>query len=218
MNRKIFIGCIFGVAIVGLITGCVFLVIRPIVVIRFHEQPKEIGVTFYKSPLLDDKKVQITLDPFRPFNVYRHSFFSYEVLIKKGNINKDETGCVLRFVNGASGRTYATYKIPKVVESQFTAEQATQAAQQIKEAAKEQYPYFELFPYVTKNMRVKYEEPYTLTFYLTDFRPEIQKQSLSEIDEYLKKFNVSIQTLKDKGVQTKFTVLPDSDRQLLFDE
>lgn len=211
-------GCIFGVAIVGLITECVFLVIRPIVVIRFREQPEEIGITFYKSPFLDDKKVQVILDPFRPFNVYRRSFFSYEVLIKKRNINKDEAGCVLRFVNGASGRSYATYKIPEVVESQFTAEQATQAAQQIKEAAKEQYPYFELFPYVTKNMRVKYEEPYTLTFYLTDSRPEIQKQALSEIDEYLKKFNVSIQTLKDKGVQTKFTVLPDSDRQLLFDE
>lgn len=218
MNRKIFIGCTFGAAVLVLVAGLIFSVVWPVVVTGFHEQPDKVGIAFYKSPLLDDKKVQITLDPFRPFNVYRRSFFSYEVLIKKGNINKDETGYVLRFVNGASGRTYATYKIPEVVKSQFTAEQATQAAQQIKEAAKEQYPYFELFPYVTKNMRVKYEDPYTLTFYLIDFRPEIQKQALSEIDEYLKKFNVSIQTLKDKGVQTKFTVLPDSDRQLLFDE
>lgn len=217
-HRKIFIGSALGAVIAGLAMAVIFLLIRPIIVIGFREEPKEIGVTFYKSPFLDDKKVQITLDPFRSFNVYRRSFFLYEVLIKKGSIKKDETSCLLRFVNGASGRTYATYEIPEGVGSQFTAEQATQAAQRIKDAAKEQYPYFELFPYISKTIKAQYEKSLVLTIFTQGQGGDIEEKARVEIEKYLSQFNLSLEKLKEKGVVIEFKEIREANQFPLFNE
>lgn len=215
MNKKIILGGV-GVLIIGVVLG-MFLVVHPIVVVRFREQSEQLKVTFYKSPLLENNKIQIIFDPFRPYSVQKRSFLIYEVVVEKKYLKKADY--TLRFVNGASGRVYTIYKIPFVLsQPEYSAQEATQAAQRIKDLAKEQYPYFDLFPYTSKNMKVAYEKPLLLTIYLSDFSSEGQRQALIEIDQYLKNFEVSIQVLKEKGVQTKFSVWTDKESQVWFSE
>jgi mannose/fructose/N-acetylgalactosamine-specific phosphotransferase system component IIB len=91
----------------------------------------------------------------------------------------------------------------------WSQQQIMNASTNFKTAAQTQYPNFDLFPYSTSDMKVQYDTPDILTVYIKGVDSlDSQNQALLELSAYLEKSGLSIQNLKDKGVQIDYKELP----------
>jgi len=189
----------------------IFFSLKPIVVTRLRNEPKQLIIDFLKDPLLNSKKIQISIDPYTPFTINKLSFIQYQLILSKDSMNRINDSYNILFTNQDSGKIYTTYKINDVINKYLATlnkEQITANSNTFKTAAQTQYPFFELFPYSTVNLKVQYNKPLTLTLYLKKLDTDTQTRGLLDLSIYLEQNNLSFQTLINKGVQVEYKELP----------
>lgn len=196
----------------------IFFVIRPVQIIRFQEAETEFTVTFIKSPFLKNEDLQILID-HKSLSVNKRFLVFYQLIIpKKYDIVGTSTSEV-RFMHKVSHRLFTRYVISNTESGPSVSEEAiTEQAKQFKNLVKQQYPYFDLFPYITINLRAQYDKPSYLTIYLRDMSSDMQQRALINVDSYLQQHGASLQVLYDDGVQIEFKALPINSSTSIFVE
>ncbi|MCX6793776.1 MAG: hypothetical protein NTY06_01590 [Candidatus Gottesmanbacteria bacterium] len=209
--KKVIVFSLFGIAISLAILEYIFLSLKPVIILQLRDQPTQLVVDFIKSPLLDNKNVQILVDPYAPFTINKLSFIRYQLVMPKESMNRKNNVYAIQFVDGNSNRVYATYTINDVTNKLppgLSQEQIITKSNAFKTAAQEQYPYFNLFPYGTSDLKVQYDKPHILTVYIRSIDSNAQSQAMLELSAYLENNASSVQLLIDKGVQIEFKELP----------
>lgn len=211
--RKTILFGFFQTILILIIVAFIFFSLKPVVVTKFYNLPEQLVVVFLKDPLLSSKRIQISIDPYLPFTINKLSFIQYQLILSKDSMNQNNDEYTVLFTSEDSKHIYTTYKIKNVISylsKKLTQEQVVANSNAFKTAAQEQYPYFELFPYSTSTLKIQYDKPHILTLYLNKLDTDTQTQGLLELSIYLEKNNLSIQTLKDKGVQIEYKELPQN--------
>jgi len=176
----------------------------------------------FKNSLFDNSKVQITTNPYVYFTIEKHSNILYRLTFSQDSTTNTLEKYEVLARDSESGKIYARYTLtPSSKTSEQPAKKETEIksyVEQVKNLTDKQFPYFNLFPYISKTIKAQYEKPLVLTIFTQGQDSSIEEKARIEIEKYLSQFNLNLEKLKEKGVIVQFREIRETDQSPLFNE
>lgn len=176
----------------------------------------------FKNPLFDNSKVQITTNPYIYFTIEKYSNILYSLTFSQNSATNTIEKYEVLARDSESGKIYARYTLtPSSKTSEQPVKKETEIksyVEQVKNLTDKQFPYFNLFPYISKTIKAQYEKPLVLTVLTQGQDSSIEEKARIEIEKYLSQFNLSLENLKEKGVIIQFREVRETNQSPLFSE
>jgi len=179
----------------------------PIFYLKQNFTSEDINFTFYKNPWYRHTNIIVSTEPFIMTEVIKASRWKWNVDIIKG-VASIFPKVYVQVINADTGKVITEKNINMLPASNLTTVQNDDLITKVNN----NYPYRQLFPYVSSTMIVNYtNEPKNI---LITRKTDIDVLLLTnELDIYLRKNSISLDLLKQNGVIINYS--KDVNRQAI---